>query len=148
MKGAIDINIEQKVLSLGAEAHAVEIGALLDDAIAQWIASFGLPFNLGVRYRVRCPNKVIAMGEEGEKRIIVLYTLKWVLRLCVNDRTPQLSAITPQLIRGQNWGLNRSSDQSDQKNQICDPDLKSPPDLALKNFFVTLRQGGRYFWDR
>lgn len=76
MIGAMDIDIEQKILGLGAEANAVEGGALLKDAIAQWVARFGLPFDFGVGGGVCCPNEVIAMGKEAEKRIALFHRLK------------------------------------------------------------------------
>jgi hypothetical protein len=72
MEGAGAIDVEEAVPGKGAEANAVEVAALLDEAIAEGMAGFGLPVGGVTGVRMTGVNVVEAVGEKSEERIFRL----------------------------------------------------------------------------
>jgi hypothetical protein len=61
----IEVEVEEGVLGLSAEANAVEVAALLDEAIGKGMAGFGEPVGGIAGVGVVSVYVVESMGEEG-----------------------------------------------------------------------------------
>jgi hypothetical protein len=60
----IEVEVEEGILGLSAEANAVEVAALLDEAIGEGVAGFGEPVGGIAGVGVMSIDVVEAMGEE------------------------------------------------------------------------------------
>jgi hypothetical protein len=61
----VEVEVEEGVLGLSAEANAVEEAALLDEAIGEGVAGLGEPVGGIARVSMVSVDVVEAMGKEG-----------------------------------------------------------------------------------
>ena len=66
------VDVEEAVAGFGGEANAVEVSALLNQAIAQGVSAFGFPLDDSSGIGVFGPNVVKPMGKEGKELVIPL----------------------------------------------------------------------------
>jgi hypothetical protein len=65
MVATVEVKVEEGILGLSAEANAVEVAALLDEAIAEGVTGLGEPVGGVTGVGVVGVDIVEAMGEEG-----------------------------------------------------------------------------------
>lgn len=69
MVGAIAIDLTHQVMGVFAEADTVQVSALLDESIAQGIATFRFPLRPFAEWGMVSPEEVVAVREQMQKGI-------------------------------------------------------------------------------